>query len=107
MSILEQYLHEFYEDSSNIEEFKIEFLKNYYYPKVNLILNTEFKNFKIGVNKNRNLLFFYDSNVPSCEIIYNRISEIYYKKITEIIDINDYIIPKNNKNIYLKKCLIL
>jgi hypothetical protein len=119
MSVLDQYLNDFYEDSKNIEEYKIDFLKHHYYPEVNLILNAKFKNFKIGVNENRDLLFFHDLYVPSYEIVYNRISKIYYKKIKiydkyviESIDINDYITPlnnknNNNKNICFKKCLIL
>lgn len=118
MSVLDQYLNDFYEDSKNVEEFKINFLKNHYYPEVNLILNAKFKNFKIGVNSNRDLLYFHDVNVPSYEIVYNRITKTYYKKIkihdkyvTESIDINDYIIPlnekDNNRNICFKKCLIL
>jgi hypothetical protein len=121
MSVLDQYLNEFYEDSRKIEEFKINFLKNHYYPEVNLILNAKFKNFKIGVTNNRDLLYFRDSNVPSYEIVYNRITKTYYKKIkiygkyfTEIIDINDYKYPVQqqldksyNKNICFKNCMIL
>jgi len=118
MSVLDQYLNDFYEDSKNVEEFKINFLKNHYYPEVNLILNAKFKNFKIGVTSNRDLLYFHDVNVPSYKIVYNRITKTYYKKIkihdkyvTEPIDINDYIIPlnekDNNRNTCFKKCLIL
>ncbi len=119
MSVLDQYLNDFYEDSKNVEEYKINFLKQHYYPEVNLILNAKFKNFKIGVTSNRDLLYFHDVNVPSYEIVYNRITKTYYKKIKiydkyviESIDINDYITPlnnknNNNKNICFKKCLIL
>ena len=120
MSVLDQYLNEFYEDSTKTEEFKINFLKQHYYPEVNLILNTKFKNFKIGVNNNRDIIFFHDSNNPSYEIIYNRVTKQYYKKIKildkyvrEYIDINDYKTQlihnneSNNKNICFKKCIIL
>jgi hypothetical protein len=120
MTVLDEYLNEFYENSSKIEEFKINFLKNHYYHEVNLILNAKFKNFKIGVNKNRDIIFFHDSNNPSYEIIYNRVTKEYYKKVkifnkyvSESIDIDDYKIPllqidkSYNKNMCFKNCIIL
>ena len=69
---LECYLNDFYNDPNNIEEYKIIFLKNHYYSKINVILNTEFKNFKIGIKKkDKNVLYFIDKNKPNNEVIYN------------------------------------
>lgn len=113
MTALNDYLEDFYKNPLLVEEYKINFLKNHYYKEVNYILNSKFKNFKIGVNKNRNFIYFYDINNPSYEILYNRVSNEYYKRIkiydkyyTQLIDINDY----KNKRENLKcvnKCIIL
>mgnify|MGYP001303217976 FL=1 len=93
---LECYLNDFYNDPNNVEEYKIIFLKNHYYPKINIILNTEFKNFKIGVKKNRNILWFIDENNPKNEIIYKIKEEEYFLRNKEAnklekIDYNSYI----------------
>ena len=96
---LECYLNDFYNDPKNVEEYKIIFLKNHYYSKINIILNTEFKNFKIGVTKNRNILWFIDVNKANNEIIYKIKEEEYFlrnketNKIEKIekIDYNSYI----------------
>lgn len=92
---LECYLNDFYNDPNNVEEYKIIFLKNHYYPKINIILNTEFKNFKIGVTRNRNILWFINKNKPNNEIIYKIKEEEYFlrnKKANKIekIDYNSY-----------------
>ncbi len=93
---LECYLNDFYNDPKNVEEYKIIFLKNHYYSKINIILNTEFKNFKIGVTKNRNILWFIDENNPKNEIIYKIKEEEYFLRNKEAnklekIDYNSYI----------------
>ena len=92
---LECYLNDFYNDPKNVEEYKIIFLKNHYYPKINIILNTEFKNFKIGVKKNRNIIWFMDENNPKNEIIYKIKEEQYFLRNKEAdklekIDYNSY-----------------
>tara|TARA_B100001093_G_scaffold255525_1_gene244408 strand:+ start:1585 stop:1953 length:369 start_codon:yes stop_codon:yes gene_type:complete len=93
---LECYLNDFYNDPNNVEEYKIIFLKNHYYPKINIILNSEFENFKIGVTKNRNILWFIDENNPKNEIIYKIKEEEYFLRNKETnkiekIDYNSYI----------------
>ena len=93
---LECYLNDFYNDPKNVEEYKIIFLKNHYYPKINIILNTEFENFKIGVTRNRNILWFIDENNPKNEIIYKIKEEEYFLRNKETnkiekIDYNSYI----------------
>ena len=104
---LECYLNDFYNDPNNIEEYKIIFLKNHYYSKINVILNTEFKNFKIGIKKDKNVLYFIDKNKPNNEVIYNINNEEFFinNKVAntlEKIDYNSYII-KNKRKSYLNK----
>ena len=118
MQIINDYLDQFHKDQKNIEEYKIKVLKNYYYPEVNKILNCKFKNFKIGVNSNTDIIFFYNVENPLVEVIYNIRTLDYklrvktdntYKNID--IDINNYnkrspVEKKAKKNICLNICLI-
>jgi hypothetical protein len=70
MHIIDEYLAQF-RNNANVEEYKINLLKNYYYPEINNILKCKRKNFKIGVTSNPNLIFFYNAEKPSVEIIYH------------------------------------
>ena len=106
VNALECYLNDFYNDPNNVEEYKIIFLKNHYYPKINIILNTEFENFKIGVTKNRNILWFIDENNPKNEIIYKTKEEEYFLRNKEAnklekIDYNSYIDNSYIDNSYI------
>tara|TARA_B100000902_G_scaffold398848_1_gene467178 strand:+ start:79 stop:426 length:348 start_codon:yes stop_codon:yes gene_type:complete len=111
---LECYLNDFYNDPNNIEEYKIIFLKNNYYSKINVILNSEYKNFKIGIKKkDKNVLYFIDKNKLNNEVIYNINNEEFFinNKVAntlEKIDYNSYII-KNKRESCLNKqiCNIL
>ena len=111
---LECYLNDFYNNPNNIEEYKIIFLKNIYYSKINVILNSEYKNFKIGIKKkDKNVLYFIDKNKPNNEVIYNINNEEFFinNKVAntlEKIDYNSYII-KNKRESCLNKqiCIIL
>tara|TARA_B110000014_G_C19548267_1_gene293288 strand:- start:85 stop:423 length:339 start_codon:yes stop_codon:yes gene_type:complete len=87
---LECYLNDFYNDPNNVEEYKINFLKNHYYLKINIILNTEFKNFKIGIKKNKNVLWFIDKNKPNNEVIYNIKDEEFFIKNNNKVEKIDY-----------------
>ena len=103
---LECYLNDFYNDPKNVEEYKIIFLKNHYYPKINIILNTEFENFKIGITKNRNILWFIDVNKANNEIIYKIKEEEYFLRNKETnkiekIDYNSYIDNSYIDNSYI------
>ena len=95
MSALYIYLDQFYRDPYGIEEYKINFLKNHYYPIINKFLNCEFNDFKIGVTKNKSIIWFINKKYPNYEIIYNFTSKKYYKDINkkrklEQINIQDY-----------------
>ena len=84
------YLNEFYENPKNIEEYKINFLKNNFYEKINKFLECDIKNFKIGVTKNKNTIWFKDIKNENKEIIYFHNEERFFiknnllKKIEEI-----------------------
>jgi hypothetical protein len=76
-------------------------LKNHYYPKINNILNSDFKNFRIGITRNKELLWFTDITRPNHEVIYNIVNDEYFlkNKITnkiEKINISDF--EYNNHN---------
>ena len=95
VNALEYYLNEFRNNFDNIEEYKIIFLKNHYYPKINNILNSDFKNFRIGITRNKELLWFTDITRPNHEVIYNIVNDEYFlkNKITnkiEKINISDF-----------------
>ena len=99
---LECYLNDFYNDPNNVEEYKIIFLKNHYYSKMNVILNSEFKNFKIGIKKkDKNVLYFIDKNKPNNEVIYNINNEEFFinNKVTNKIEKIDY----NSYNGYIEE----
>ena len=84
MSLLNKYLEEFRSNPSGIPEHKIVYLKYHYYHDINLILDGKFKNFKIGVNSNRDIIFFYNTKNPDLEIIYNIKTQRYYKIMYKI-----------------------
>ena len=54
------------------------------------------KKFKIGVNKNKHILWFIDCKNPNIEIIYNHKNNLYFKRnknvsdVMEKIDISKY-----------------
>ncbi len=77
MSAVHDYLEQFYDDPHNIEEFKINFLKNHFYNRINKILNTEFEDFLIGVwpRNNRKLIYFKSKKNSNNSIILNRFTD--------------------------------
>ena len=117
---IKEYLNQFYENPNNIEEYKINLLKNHYYPIVKNILECSFNEFKIGVTKNKNILWFRSSYNLNRELIYYTIKDEYYLRFNkgskDLIKVNldDYNKRENNKAEnnktymfqYLLKCLI-
>jgi len=105
-STVVDYLNDFYNDPLNVEEFKIAFLKNHFYPKVNIFLNCKINNLKIGATKNKKIIWFRDIINPNFEIIYAYKDDKYYihnrkeKLLNEII-LEDLI--EKGENIFLIK----
>ena len=75
MSALEEYLDEFFRDCVNIPEFKIDFLKNHYYDRINKIISIDREDFLIGterklpINIRKQFLFFKSQKNSLFEII--------------------------------------
>lgn len=117
---IKEYLKQFYENPNNIEEYKINLLKNHYYPIIKNVLGCSFNQFKIGTTKNKNTLWFTSSCKLNRELIYHTTKDEYYlrfnKDPNDLIKVNleDYNKTENNKTennktnlfSYLLKCLI-
>ena len=81
--MIKDYLLQFHKQPKDIEEFKINTLKNYYYNEINKILPIKRENFQIGVNNNFNILFFRDKTNKHNELILNihtNYSQFNYRK---------------------------
>ena len=101
MSALDVYLNQYYDDPYGLEDYKINFLKNHYYPTINKILDCDFKEFQIGVTKNRNIIWFSNKNNLNFEVIFDHKNKIYYKITNndrnnqQLINIEDYNDPED------------
>lgn len=122
-SAILDYLNEFEKDPNNIEEFKINYLKNFFYPKAKKFLQCEMNEFKLAATKNR--VWFMNINNQNIEIIYFYKDEKYFirknkdsKQIEEInIESSDYssdsdnninnIANNSNKTCLNKFCIII
>ena len=120
--MIDKYIDEFYNSPQNISQEKITFIKNYFYPEINQYRTIKRENFQVGVNSNRNLLFFRDKNNKYHEVILylntnkkfsnfrkNISSTIYF---TNSFDINiknqkTYTQISNNTNINSENLLII
>ena len=80
MTAIKIYIEQYHLLKSDLEEYKINFLKNHFYNKINQVLKCNFNDFKIGVSNNNDILWFIDQKNPSLEIIYNHKKEQYFKR---------------------------
>lgn len=121
------YLYEFHRNTKDIEEYKINTLKNFYYSRINKIFPVKRENFQIGVNNNFNLIFFRDRtnkhnelilNIHSDQSIFNFRKQVSYSfnkiksedNISSTHDIEssiDYFNNHSYKKCNLLKCQIL
>lgn len=100
---IKSYLNEFYENPNDIEQFKLELLKDHFFDKMNRYLNTNREDFLIGVNKNRDIIFFTCKSNKLIEIIYHHKRNEFYKKVDKnitIIDIDNNKEKGKDDNIY-------
>ncbi len=84
MSAHEIYLDQFYENSHELEEYKVNFLKNHYFDRVEKVFKLKqnreiltIKDFLIGVTRNRDLIYFRLKELSSEPIILNRKLDIF------------------------------
>ena len=115
-NVISIYINEFHEDPKGISEYKIMVLKDFYFENINSIFPIKRNNFQIGVNKNKNLLFFRDKTNKHHELILNIIyntseintSEINFRKqISYSFDSLklDKIEDQNSNNILIQKSI--
>ena len=96
---LTSYMLDFYNDPKNVEDYKINFIKNHYFPTINAILKCSFDEFKTGMSRHNNIIWFCNNNNPDYHVIYDFKNKLYYIKDKDLkpylVNIEDYII--NNK----------
>ena len=111
---VKDYLAQYYNNPKKIEDYKLKVLKNHYYPTINLILNCDYKDFQIGINNDRNFLFFTSKKNHNLEIIYSNYNNTYYLRKNKSvklqqINLEDYKVTtidlKVEKNYEDDKCL--
>ncbi len=108
MSVIDDYLNQFFDRPYEVEEYKINFLRNHYYNDVNKIMNIKFDDLLIGVKKkqdlNRNFIFFTSKKDKNIQVIYNRKEDKYYYRYMnnhkKIIKISSRIFNEPEKIIY-------
>lgn len=109
--MIEEYINEFFLSPNQISNEKITFIKNYFYPEINQFKNIKRENFQVGINKNRNILFFRDKINKHEEIILHLVTNKkfnnfrknvsftrYNNNSFEVININKNIIDNNSKD---------
>lgn len=84
---IKTYLNDYYKNPDTIEQYKLELLKDHFFDILKLYLNITRKDFLIGVNKNKNIIFFTSQLDQSIEIIYNHTKNVFYKKVNDKITI--------------------
>jgi len=100
---LTDYIQDFYNNPAKVEDYKINFVKNHYFPTINAILNCSFEEFKIGMSKHNNIIWFCNINRPNYQVMYDFKNDLYYIKEKGpkpySINIENYIDNKKRKRI--------
>lgn len=92
-NFINELIIEFRNDPQNVEEYKINIIKNYYYNLTNKLLCLSRNDMLVGVNKNPNIIFL-KSKYDNIEIIYNLHNFTYFFNFR-----NNKIIQNENTNI--------
>lgn len=93
------YLQDFYNNPKTIETYKINFIKNHYFPTINTILDCSFQDFKVGMSKHNNIIWFCNISNPDYHIMYDHSNNSYYIKDKSsnkpyLINIENYMLIK-------------
>ncbi len=84
---LERYLFELYDNPKKIDEYKLDFLKDFYYILIKNYINVSRKNLLMGVHKNPNYLWFQSKLNLNLHLIFDRINYKFYIKSVNPINI--------------------
>lgn len=84
---VKDYLAQYYNNPKKIEDYKLKVLKNHYYSTINLVLNCDYEDFQIGVNNDKNLLFFTSKKNNDLEVIYNNYNDSYYLRKNKSVNL--------------------
>ena len=72
MNNIEKYLEEFYNNPNEIEQYKIQILKDYYYERIYNIIKIPIDKLLIGVTEDKNLIYFKFENIIAQPLILDR-----------------------------------
>ena len=72
MNNIEKYLEEFYNNPNEIEQYKIQILKDYYYERIYNIIKIPIDKLLIGVTEDKNLIYFKFKNIITQPLILDR-----------------------------------
>jgi hypothetical protein len=108
-SAVDAYIEEFQNDPYNVDEYKVNFLKNHFYSFVENYMNVNRENLLIGATSNKKYLYFqcnlntdihfvYNLNNPSC----NYLKCDYPTKFVEELN-SDELHYKKYKTLMMKK----
>ena len=75
-----EYLRQFYNNPTGLEEYKINVLKNYYYPYIKQKIDISRENLLIGITKNIKYIYFSSKINPRLELIYDKQNICFYIK---------------------------
>ena len=67
--MIEEYIEEFFLSPKTLSNKKVTYIKNYFYPEINQFKKIKRENFQVGVNSNKNKMFFRDKTNKHEEII--------------------------------------
>jgi hypothetical protein len=84
---VKDYLAQYYNNPKKLEDYKLKVLKNHYYSTINLVLNCDYEDFQIGVNNDKNLLFFISKKNNDLEVIYNNYNDSYYLRKNKSVNL--------------------
>ena len=88
--MIEQYLNEFYISPNEISNEKITIIKKFFYAEINQFKNIKRENFQVGINKNKNILFFRDKTNKHEEIILHLITNKKFNNFRKNISFTTY-----------------
>jgi len=75
-----EYLQQFYNNPTGLDEYKINVLKNYYYPYIKEKIDVSRENLLIGITRNIKYIYFSSKINPELQLIYDKENRNFYIK---------------------------